>query len=288
MEKSMLKENAVHGTNAYPYAVYQWEGDGELPVPLHWHKETEIIFLKEGSFTFSINMKEYYKEAPALIFIGSGEIHSILIKKGMKENAVVFDLGMLSFENYDGIQYKIIRPLIEGEISFPQIITKEDTVWEEAFPIYEKIFLEAAKKELSAYLQVKAGLYELLACFYQEGYLKNIGEVSEKDSEKIDILKKVLTYIHENYAERLTVEEIASVAGMNAQYFCRYFKKNISKTVTEYINDIRISHAAQKLERTNDKIIDIAGQCGYDNVGYFIKRFRQCKGMSPSEYRKSI
>ena len=147
---------------------------------------------------------------------------------------------------------------------------------------------KAKKKELSAYLQEKAGLYELLACLYQGGYLKNIGEVNDRDSSKIDILKRVLTYIHENYNRRLTIVEIASVAGLNAQYFCRYFKKNTYKTVTEYLNDIRIDHAAQRLLETDDKIIDIAGECGYDNIGYFIKRFRQCKGMSPSEYRKSI
>lgn len=82
------------------------------------------------------------------------------------------------------------------------------------------------------------------------------------------------------------MEEIADAAGLNVQYFCRYFKKNTGKTVTEYINEIRINHAAKMLLESEDKIIDIAGQCGYDNVGYFIKRFRQCKGITPSDYRK--
>ena len=69
---------------------------------------------------------------------------------------------------------------------------------------------------------------------------------------------------------------------MNEQYFCRYFKKNIGKTITEYINVIRVEKAATALAETEDKIIDIA----FDNIGYFIRRFKKEKGMTPSEYRK--
>ena len=73
---------------------------------------------------------------------------------------------------------------------------------------------------------------------------------------------------------------------MNEQYFCRYFKKNIGKTITEYINMIRVEKAATALAETEDKIIDIASACGFDNIGYFIRRFKKEKGMTPSEYRK--
>lgn len=287
MEKNTLKEKVVHGTNVYPFAVYQWDGNTKSTVPLHWHRETEIIYLKKGCFTFTANMKEYVQEAPALIFIGSEEIHSININEGDVERAIVFDLGMLSFENYDGIQYKVIGPLIEGDIHFPQIITCEDSIWEEAVCIYEDIIHEALKKELCAYLRVKAGLYQLIACLYQNGYLKNAGKTEDADVFRIDTLKRVITYIRQNYARKMTIDEISEVAGMNAQYFCRFFKKNTGKTLTEYINDIRINRAAERLTETEDRIIDIAGQCGYDNIGYFIKRFEKNKGISPSEYRRN-
>lgn len=62
---------------------------------------------------------------------------------------------------------------------------------------------------------------------------------------------------------------------MNEQYFCRYFKKNIGKTITEYINVIRVEKAATALAETEDKIIDIASACGFDNIGYFIRRFKR-------------
>lgn len=285
MEKSTLKEKAVHGTNAYPYATYEWHGMGEYEVPLHWHKENEIIFLTGGTFTLRLNMKKRKVKAPALIFIEAEAIHSILLENGKTESAIVFDMGMLGFEMVDSIQYKLIYPLLNRKIHFPQILTPEDSVWEQASKLYQNMFSECKKRELGAYLKVKADFYQLLACLYEGGYFESSKEISDRDLEKIDMMKKVLSYIQKNYEKKIRISEIASVAGMNEQYFCRYFKKNTGKTLTEYLNDIRIERACRELIGTDDKIIEVAGRCGYDNVGYFIRRFQKCKGVTPTEYR---
>lgn len=286
MELSKLKEDAVHGTTEFPLAVYKWEGVGSYSVPLHWHKETEIICLESGRFRLSVNMKELVVNAPALVFVGSEEIHSIWLEEGGREQAVVFDVNMLSFENYDGVQHKMIRPLVDKKIRLPLLVDERHPIWEELSQIYQRIYKNAVKKDLSAYLKVKAELYHMLACLYENGYLENVREGRESDSYKIDTMKQVLTFIHDNYGRKIQVDEIASVAGMNSQYFCRYFKRTTGKTVTEYLNEIRINQASQELVETNDKIIEIAMRCGYDNMGYFIRRFCQLKQMTPSEYRK--
>ena len=73
---------------------------------------------------------------------------------------------------------------------------------------------------------------------------------------------------------------------LNPQYFCRYFKENIGKTATRYIQEVRMEKAAEALAETNEKIITIAADSGFDNIGYFIRKFREIKGVTPSEYRK--
>ena len=60
----------------------------------------------------------------------------------------------------------------------------------------------------------------------------------------------------------------------------------MGKTLTEYINEIRVDKASAMLSNTDEKVIDIAIQCGYDNISYFIKRFKNVKGVTPQEYRK--
>ena len=100
-------------------------------------------------------------------------------------------------------------------------------------------------------------------------------------------MKKVLHEIHTNYARKLSLDQMASMVGMNPQYFCRFFKRLTGKTFTIYLNEIRIDRAAELLVNTEDKIIQVAGECGFENVGYFIRRFKEMKGSTPSKYRET-
>lgn len=285
-EKNSLKEKIVHGTAEFPMAVYDWYGESRYPVPLHWHRESEIIYLEEGCFSLTLGMKKESIEAPALLFIPAEEIHSILLEEGQKEKAVVFDLEMLSFEKYDGIQYKVITPLIEKKIGLPLWVTPEEHAWPELERLFQDIFEHGQKKSLGDYLKVKASLYGLLAVLFENDLLEHIETIKKGDAERIKLMKRVLTFLHDHYATQLRVEEIAAIAGMNPQYFCRYFKKITGKTVMEYVNEVRIDRACQDLMLTSDKIIEIAMKNGYDNIGYFIRRFQQSRQMTPSEYRR--
>ena len=286
MEKEELKENTTHGTVNFPLANYKWNLNKQFFVKLHWHNETELIFFKKGSFTVTVNMKEYKITEPTFMFINSGDIHSIVSDGGCVESAIVFDLKMLSFEYFDAIQYKIIRPLIEGKIQFPLFISNDNTVQKNIETLYEKIISESDQNKLSSYMKVKSYLYQLIAYLYESESFLNADNIEENDTYKIENVKRVLTFIHKNYSQKISLDEMASLVGMNTQYFCRYFKSLMGKTLTEYINEVRIEKAAECLIKTNEKIIDIAICCGYDNIGYFIKRFKEQKNISPSKYRK--
>lgn len=286
-QKPDLREQAVHGTDAYPYATYAWDGKEAFPVPLHWHEEMEIIRIERGPYRVTVNAESYAGNGPALFFVAAGEIHSIHMEAGTVENAVVFAGQSLTFERYDSLQDTVLHPLLEGTLRFPRVLRPSDDVWEEAGAIYAELYEAATRKEIVSYLRFKAGVYSLLACLYERGRLSDTGR-SREDEGRINTLKRVLDHIGHNFDQHLSVEEIADKAGMNAQYFCRYFKKNTGKTVTEYINDVRIRQAVRLLGETDEKILNIAMECGYGNMGYFIKRFRQSTGMTPSDYREGL
>lgn len=286
-DKTGLKEKAVHGTVSFPAAVYHSDGEVFYMVKYHWHEEAELIYLEKGSFQVGIQMKEYTVQAPAILFIMPGELHAIGLSEGGLEKAVVFDMGMLSFERYDAVQFQIIRPLLEGRIQFPQFLYPDSGAFAPVRELFVKMYGDAQGKGCASHMRVKAALYELLAALHDHQLLQHASEPGRNDAYKIENVKKALTFLRENYCNRILVEDVAAIMGMNPQYFCRYFKKLMGRTLTEYVNDIRIDKAAEALLETDRKVLDIAMACGYDNIGYFIKRFRENKGMSPSEYRKT-
>lgn len=230
--------------------------------------------------------------------IHAGELHSLTLSADSDESAIVFHLNILSFEHYDSIQAKLIRPLMDGRLRMPFLINHAEPVFPDIKNCYES--MEQKMEEMSscgaeneiikttAYLQIKSLLFHMLSILYKNEYLLSKKSIPAQNEHQIENLKKVLSYIKENYSSPIRIEELASLINLNAQYFCRYFKENIGKTATEYINEIRIEKAAEALIETNKKIITIAQDTGFDNIGYFIRRFKKEKGVTPSEYRKNI
>ena len=286
MKHDDFRENMNHGTPMFPLAGYKWFGEFDYTVNMHWHKEIEIIYFESGTFQFNCNSVDYTIEAPALAFIDAGALHSLFLKKGQRESALVFDCRMLSYEWYDESQRAFIEPLIQHKLKLPPLITPKDEIWDEMLAGYKKTIAESESKGKMSNLRVKLYLTELLSLLYEKNYLISTEKVEESDSYQVENINKVIAYIRGNYNKKLKVSEVSNYVGMSEQYFCRYFKKKMGKTLTEYINEVRIDKAAAMLVNTDEKIIDIAIQCGYDNISYFIKRFKNEKGITPQEYRK--
>ena len=71
------------------------------------------------------------------------------------------------------------------------------------------------------------------------------------------------------------------------KYFSRYFRNATGQTFTAYLNTIRMNHACQLLLETDDTVLEIALECGYENVSYFIRLFGNLMHCTPLQYRLS-
>ena len=96
----------------------------------------------------------------------------------------------------------------------------------------------------------------------------------------------IFSYMISNYSRDLKLEEVAEKANMNPSAFCRYFKKSISKTYSEALNEIRIGFACKKIITSDKTISEISYDCGYMNVPYFNRVFKKVKGVTPQTYRR--
>ena len=102
----------------------------------------------------------------------------------------------------------------------------------------------------------------------------------------IERAREILAYIHANYHEKITVEEIAKHLNISRSECFRCFKRFTNKRPFEYIIEYRLSKAAQLLRETEISISDISSACGFDSASYFSKLFKEKYAMTPLQYRR--
>ncbi len=106
------------------------------------------------------------------------------------------------------------------------------------------------------------------------------------DESAIDRVNVAVNYIMQHYQAGLTLEDVASEVGMKPTYFSKFFKRSTGIRFIEFVNNLRINRACERLVGTTESITDICFQVGFNNIANFNRRFVSLKGMTPSDYRK--
>ena len=96
----------------------------------------------------------------------------------------------------------------------------------------------------------------------------------------------VAAHIETHFDEKLTLEELAEVAGYSPRHFQRVFKQIFKTSAIEHLLRVRIRHAAARLVETKDDLSTVAAECGFHDQSHFSNQFKRLRGMTPSAYRK--
>lgn len=109
--------------------------------------------------------------------------------------------------------------------------------------------------------------------------------ISPKNTQKC-FIDKALKYIEENFKQKLTLEDVASMAFMNPKYFSRVFKDKTGTSFSSYVNNLKIKHACMLLKTTNYPAYRISMECGFSDPSYFNRVFSNKMDLTPMAYRK--
>lgn len=102
------------------------------------------------------------------------------------------------------------------------------------------------------------------------------------------LVAQTMSYINENYASELTLEEIADRIGISPSYLSRIFSRERGQSVSSYITERRIEMAKHLICTTSLKHYEIAERCGLNSSAYFTSVFKKATGMTPNQYRNSV
>ena len=289
MKQELFREKNIHGTPLFSFTCYTIETqEAEQIKDYHWHKEVEWIYIVEGSIMIDIDMEKILVSSNNLICIPSEALHKMETMGKCLYYAFVFQLEMLSFSKYDYCEQKYILSLINKKKVLKKVIdlsVDNNKLLIEIDTLVE-IFI---KKEVVWQLGIKACLLKILYyLFFSESIEDAEYEFSSDNDIRIGHIKVILIYMREHYQDKIYIEELAALINLNPTYFCKYFKKLTDKTPIEYLNNIRIEQAAKLLKESDLSIIEICYQVGFEHVSYFIKKFKEQKGITPKKYKKEV
>lgn len=105
--------------------------------------------------------------------------------------------------------------------------------------------------------------------------------------EKHPALYAVLTWIHEHFAEEITLRDLANRAGLSSEHLVRLFKQHEQTTPMHYLWNYRVNRAVELLTNTGLTVSEIAHRCGFKTSNHFARLIKQLKGRTASEFRQS-
>ncbi|MFV0528227.1 MAG: helix-turn-helix transcriptional regulator [Lachnospiraceae bacterium] len=291
-----FKESVTHGTQLFSGALYaDTNRESDFLVKAHWHEELEIIHFAEGVFRVEVNMQPFSITSESFMFLHTGELHKITAAPPYKEAALVYAPAIISFEEYDMVQHALMQPLLNHTFEFPRLITADDPLFaqiktefaavERLLPAEEPLHLAYTPATVFGQLTIKAALLKIMAILLGGGRLNS---VQKKEDARITLLKQALLFIKEHYQEKIYIAELAALLNLNEQYFCRFFKKAMGRTVIEYINEYRVRHAIALLENSDLNVTAICFESGFGHLGHFMKEFRKYTKTTPLQYKKQL
>lgn len=101
-------------------------------------------------------------------------------------------------------------------------------------------------------------------------------------------VEQAIAFCNEHYREKITLERLAGMAGLNKSYFSQLFHKETGMPFGDYLEAIRIQNAQRLLRNLNLSMSDIAQMVGFANQNYFTKVFKKQTGLVPSQYRRTL
>lgn len=233
----------------------------------NWHENLEIQFCTDGEGEVLLNGEKYAFKRHDCIVVNSNVIHYTGTTDRLTYTCLIIsaDFCKQMGIDYDRLQFS---PHIRSERLRLLLEQLTDAYLQDALP------LRTAK--------LHAIVLELLITL--AGDHATVNPLPHTKQRAFENVKGAINYIRENYARKMSLDEIAKAAYTDKFALCRDFKKLAGQTVVTYIHQYRCQQAATHL-RDGCTVAETAGMCGFENLSFFTKTFKKYMGALPSKYK---
>lgn len=281
------KELKQHGNEHFPFLVsYQKLSEYESGSFMwHWHPEIEITYVRKGTMCYKVNNLVYHLKEGDIVFNNSGALHS-----GTMENQedctyipVTFDPRLIYGFFQSTINSKYVDPVIQDSM-LPAICIDQSESWHKPFREYLLRIIALDEKKPDFYeLDITICLQSMWRLLLE--HITYEPQASRENSLEYDRIKKILSYIEDNYQNKITLNDIAGHIHLCESECTRLFKRHMNTTLFAFLQEYRIERSLEFLQ-ADQPVSAVADKAGFSDPNYYSKVFAKIKGCSPREYRK--
>lgn len=272
------------------FIVFREKGD-YFPAPWHYHSHYEFVLVTRSTGRRMVGDHIGYFDAEDLVFMGSLLPHVWV-------NDPIY-LQRRALDKADALVIHFTDDFLgNGFMNIPEMndFRKVLKLSERGLALRGKTrnrLNEIIKKmpEMNGLERLSSLLiiFDIMSKTREYDFLASPRFIQNFQYSASDRFKKISGYIMENFNKDISLSEIASIGNMGVTTFCNFFREQFRVTFVEYLTTVRIGHACKLLvEDERRSIVEIAFECGYNNLANFNKQFKKLKKMTPTDYRKTL
>lgn len=270
-----------------PAIVYEMDAEAEgIRGVRHSHGELQIVVVSKGSIRFEVEGEDFDLETGEGLFINTGCEHAAFPLAGgpCTYTCLKFTSQAVSFGDYT-LTGRYVTPVINGGEAGSFRLDQRAT--ESAVEAARRIEQHLEESSFCAELEIIRELIhlwiEVYRCSGRKEELLPGGSYSEKTR-----IMTMCDYIHKNYAEKISLNDIANSAFVSKGECCRIFKRVLQLSPFQYLVRYRLKLSVQMLSETEYSIAQIAQQVGFCSSSYYTKCFRKEYNCAPHRYRTEL
>lgn len=283
------RELKLHGNYNFPVYVSfevlsQYESGSFL---WHWHPEIELTLVLKGEMDYQINETLYHIREGEGLFGNGNTLHTGHMHNASDCTYISTTFHPRALYGYDSslIHEKYVETILKDSRLSSLHFTRNVPWHAEILDDLSSLYQLSCEKPPVWEMRMQMLLYHIWILICENHNPAPNSNVSSQ-VKNIERLKSILSFIHSHYAEKITLENIASSAGLCRSECCRFFKKHMNESLFDYLLSYRIEQSLPLLLDTDHTVTEVSGLSGFSNPCYYTKIFKKQMGISPTEYRK--
>ncbi len=285
--KNMIKPlfESINTQNEDSFTIRVFEQES-FTSPYHYHPEFELTLINKGCGKRYVgDHMDHFNEGD-LVLLGSNLPHcwktDPVIKGEINACSMViqFTSDFLGKDFFNKPELSGILRLMER--SQRGIVYSSSIVTEISRDLKNLCKEGMSFKKLHIFLEI----LHKLSITKDFTLLNRLSYISIKSGGDLERINKVFGYIIDNFKTNVCLDEVANLACMTPNAFCKYFKKITHKTFIEVVVEYRLHYATTQLIHTNKSVAQVCFDCGFNDVAHFIRMFKSKMEVSPLQYKK--